>query len=48
LQQSSFIFESGTADYIEADKPIMVAQFMTGGGCMGGGVGDPEMMYISH
>ena len=48
LQQNSFyFFESGTADLIEANKPIMVAQFMTGGGCMGGGVGDPEMIYIS-
>src|SRR5688572_5496399 len=48
LQQNSFyFFESGTADLIEADKPVMVAQFMTGGGCLGGGVGDPEMMYIS-
>ncbi|HEX6846257.1 MAG TPA: PKD domain-containing protein [Chitinophagaceae bacterium] len=48
LQQNSFyFFESGSADLIEADKPVMVAQFMTGGGCMGGGVGDPEMMYIS-
>ncbi|MBI1344515.1 MAG: PKD domain-containing protein [Terrimonas sp.] len=42
-----YFFESTTADDILADKPIMVAQFMTGGGCMGGGVGDPEMIYIS-
>jgi len=43
-----YYFESSTADEILADKPIMVAQFMTGGsGCMGGGVGDPEMIYIS-
>ncbi|RYE24440.1 MAG: PKD domain-containing protein, partial [Sphingobacteriales bacterium] len=48
LQSGSYYsFESSTADYIEADKPIMVAQFMTGGGCLNGGVGDPEMMYIS-
>ncbi len=50
LQQNSFyFFESSTADYIVADKPVMVAQFMTGGTCMGGGgnVGDPEMIYIS-
>jgi gliding motility-associated-like protein len=41
-------FSSNTADYIEADKPVMVAQFMGGGTCLGGsGVGDPEMMYIS-
>ena len=48
LQQNSFyFFESGTADLIEADKPVMVAQFMTGGSCLGGGLGDPEMIYIS-
>jgi hypothetical protein len=48
LQQNSFyFFESGTADLIEANKPVMVAQFMTGGGCLGSGLGDPEMMYIS-
>jgi gliding motility-associated-like protein len=50
IQQNSFyFFESGTADLIEADKPVMVAQFMTGGTCMGGAgnVGDPEMIYIS-
>ncbi len=37
-------YTSGTADYITADKPIMVAQYMSGA-CSG--VGDPEMMYIS-
>ncbi|MEP7163151.1 MAG: PKD domain-containing protein [Ferruginibacter sp.] len=47
INNTYYTFESSTADYIEADKPIMVAQFMTGGACMGGGVGDPEMMYIS-
>jgi len=48
LQQGNFyFFESNSADLIEADKPVMVAQFMTGGGCMGGGVGDPEMIYLS-
>ncbi|MBK8141759.1 MAG: IgGFc-binding protein [Chitinophagaceae bacterium] len=48
LQQNSFyFFESNSADVIDADKPVMVAQYMTGGGCMGGGVGDPEMIYIS-
>jgi hypothetical protein len=41
-------FQSGVADIIEADKPIMVAQFTGGGSCIGGsGVGDPEMFYIS-
>ncbi len=39
-------YESTTADYIEANKPITVAQYMLGGGC-GTGDGDPEMIYIS-
>lgn len=48
LQQNFYYqYNSATADYIEADKPIMVAQFLTAGGCPGSGVGDPEMMYIS-
>ncbi len=43
-----YIWESNTADYIEADKPIAVAQFIAGGNnCLNGGVGDPEMMYLS-
>ena len=48
LQKNTFyFFESTTADAIEADKPIMVAQYMTGGSCLGGGLGDPEMIYVS-
>ncbi|RYZ54241.1 MAG: hypothetical protein EOP49_05590, partial [Sphingobacteriales bacterium] len=48
INNSYYLFETNEASYIEADNPVMVAQFMTGGpGCMGGGVGDPEMMYIS-
>lgn len=39
-------FTSTTADYIESDKPIMVAQYLTGA-CSSFGVGDPEMIYIS-
>ena len=42
-----FFFQSNTADFIEADKPIMVAQYMTGGGCLNGSLGDPEMMFLS-
>ncbi len=38
-------FSSTTPDFIEADKPIMVAQFM-GGGCVSND-GDPEMVYLS-
>jgi hypothetical protein len=41
-------FESNTPDRITADQPILVAQFMTGGSCLGaGGLGDPEMVYLS-
>lgn len=43
-----------TASYIQADQPVMVAQYMLssdGTGCAGltppGGDGDPEMIYIS-
>jgi gliding motility-associated-like protein len=43
-----YVYESSTADVIEADKPIEVMQFMTGGGCLGnGGLGDPEMVVLS-
>ena len=40
-------FISSTADYIEANKPIMVAQFFSDGACPNAGVGDPEMIYLS-
>ncbi len=40
-------FSSNTADYIEADKPVMVAQYMSGTGICNGGQGDPEMIFIS-
>jgi gliding motility-associated-like protein len=47
-QGNIYYFESNTADYLESDKPMMVAQFMSGGsGCLNGGVGDPEMIYLS-
>ena len=37
-------FQACAGTYIRADRPIMVAQFLSGA-CTG--VGDPEMMYIS-
>lgn len=41
-------FISNQAEFIESDKPIMMAQFTGGGSCVGGaGDGDPEMFYIS-
>jgi gliding motility-associated-like protein len=40
--------QSNTADYIEADKPILVAQYMpSSGSCGFTGYGDPEMIYLS-
>ncbi len=43
-----YVYESNTPDYIEADQPIMIVQFMTGGSCLGsGGLGDPEMVVLS-
>ncbi|MBP9187758.1 MAG: PKD domain-containing protein, partial [Bacteroidia bacterium] len=48
LQNNNFyFFESSTPDYIEADKPFMMCQFMTGGSCIPGSLGDPEMITIS-
>lgn len=41
-------YSSNTADYLESDKPIMVAQFMSGSStCNPGSHGDPEMVYLS-
>ncbi|MEO7313203.1 MAG: PKD domain-containing protein [Chitinophagaceae bacterium] len=40
-------FSSKTADYIVADKPVMIAQFMSGTSACNGGDGDPEMIIIS-
>lgn len=42
-------YTSNTPDYIESDKPIMVAQFELSSGSCGTNlsIGDPEMFYIS-
>lgn len=42
-------FVSNTADLIEADKPVLVAQYMSSGGACpnASGPGDPEMIYLS-
>ncbi|RYY85090.1 MAG: hypothetical protein EOO15_17890, partial [Chitinophagaceae bacterium] len=43
-----FEFSSNQGELIEADKPIMVAQFMSGGStCANGSLGDPEMVFLS-
>ncbi|SJZ49486.1 gliding motility-associated C-terminal domain-containing protein [Chitinophaga eiseniae] len=42
-------FESNTADYIDANQPVMVAQYMSSSGSCDNtwGDGDPEMIYVS-
>ncbi len=42
-------YESNTADYIEADKPVLLGEYMAStGSCTNTGPdGDPEMIYIS-
>ncbi len=49
INRSYYIYQSQTADYIEADKAVMVAQYMSNGtNCNGGsGDGDPEMVFLS-
>ncbi len=49
INGSYYQFTGNTADLIESDKPILVAQFMaSNGGCTNTGpLGDPEMVYIS-
>lgn len=48
LQNGNYYqFESSTPDRITADKPISVAQFMTGGNCIPGPLGDPAMVVLS-
>lgn len=41
-------YQSDKADYIEADKPILVAQYIPSeSSCGYSGIGDPELMYLS-
>jgi sugar lactone lactonase YvrE len=54
LDRTHYIFPGDLAlgmnqpQLFEADKPIMVAQFMTGGQCLNGSNGgDPEMIYLT-
>lgn len=48
LQQNSYYyFESSTADVIEANKPVMVSQSISGGACGVGKYSDPDMVYLS-
>ncbi|SFN30520.1 gliding motility-associated C-terminal domain-containing protein [Chitinophaga sp. YR627] len=49
LNNSYYEYESNTPDLIEADKPVLVAQYMSSTGACNntGGDGDPEMVYLS-
>jgi hypothetical protein len=47
IEKRYYFFESTTADAIVSDKPVMVAQYMTGGNCLSGSLGDPEMIYLA-
>lgn len=49
INKRYYQFESDSADYIQADQPVMVAQYMASyGGCPNTqSDGDPEMIYIS-
>lgn len=49
IDNSHYEFTGNTTNFIEADKPVLVAQFMSStGGCTNtNGDGDPEMIYIS-
>lgn len=51
LKKNYYYFESNTADVIEADKPVMVAQFIPGGrvgSCNSGNPNtDPDIIYLS-
>ncbi|MBO9728273.1 MAG: PKD domain-containing protein [Chitinophaga sp.] len=49
IANSYYEFVSNTADYIESNKPVLVAQFMSSSGACGNNnlLGDPEMVYLS-
>jgi len=49
IDNAYYEFTSNATNYIEADKPVLVAQFMSSvGGCNNtSGDGDPEMIYLS-
>lgn len=49
IDNAYYEFTSNATNFIEADKPVLVAQFMSSvGGCTNtNGDGDPEMIYLS-
>jgi gliding motility-associated-like protein len=48
ISKQYYEFSSNQTNYIESDKPVLVAQYFTTQGCSGnGGEGDPEMIYLN-
>lgn len=48
LNDTYYEFQSNKADYIEADQPVMLSQYIPSQGtCFYTGKGDPELMYLS-
>lgn len=49
VNNTYYQYQSNTADYIEADKPVLVAQYMVSSGSCSipNGLGDPDMVYVS-
>jgi IgGFc binding protein len=48
LNGQYFDFNNNQTNYIQSDKPILVAQYFTSAGCAGNsGNGDPEMIYLN-
>ena len=43
---SAYLFGNAIPNFIESNKPVMVAQFMTSGNC-GTGTGDPSVIFLS-
>ncbi len=46
VNNSYYIYETNAPALVEADRPILLAQFMSISGCMAG-AGDPDMYYLS-
>jgi PKD repeat protein len=46
ISDSYYKFSSNTADVITSDKPVLIAQFMSGSSTCNGGLGDPDMVFI--
>lgn len=40
-------YQSGSAAFIEANKPILAAQYLIGSGCNGLGIGDPAFVLLN-